>query len=131
MANRCFHSDVYCVMYVSSCCCEQQLCWDLRWIPFILGALYGGYRLGLLLLGIVLFIRLFTGGMVGFYFACITFPLIGLLAIYVSKYYVRMTIKQKVCISISLTLLALGCSSPFHAFFSQTTWTLFFGLSIV
>jgi two-component system, sporulation sensor kinase B len=89
---------------------ENNFVWDLRWIPFILGTLYGGYRLGLLLLGILLFIRLFTGGMVGFYIACFTFPLIGLLGVYVSKYYVRMTIKQKVSISIALTLLGLGCS---------------------
>ena len=84
---------------------DKEFVWDLRWIPFILGTLYGGYRLGFLLLGIVLFIRLFTGGMVGFYVACLNFPLIGLLAIYISKYYLRMTIKQKVFISISLTLL--------------------------
>ena len=89
---------------------DKEFVWDLRWIPFILGTLYGGYRLGFLLLGIALFIRFFTGGMVGFYVACLNFPLIGLLAIYISKYYLRMTIKQKVFISIALTLLGLGCS---------------------
>ena len=29
---------------------EKDFVWDLRWIPFILGALYGGYRLGIPLL---------------------------------------------------------------------------------
>lgn len=86
---------------------NNNFVWDLRLIPFILGALYGGYRLSLLLLGIILFTRFFTGGIVGFQVVCSTLPIIGLLASYLSKYYLRMTIKQKVIVSISITILAL------------------------
>lgn len=89
---------------------EKEFVWDLRWIPFILGALYGGYRLGLPILGMILFIRMFTGGMMGFYLVCVTFTFIGFLAMYLSKYYLRMTIKQKVMISISLTSFGLICT---------------------
>lgn len=89
---------------------QKEFVWDLRWIPFILGALYGGYRLGLPILGMILFIRMFTGGMMGFYLVCVMFTFIGFLAMYLSKYYLRMTIKQKVMISISLTSFGLICT---------------------
>ena len=55
---------------------DRGFVWDLRWIPFILGALYGGYRLGILLLGIILFIRMFTGGIMGFYICMFAFQLL-------------------------------------------------------
>lgn len=86
---------------------EKDFVWDLRWIPFILGALYGGYRLGILLLGIILFLRIFTGGVIGFYIVACTFPIVGFIAMYVSKYYVRMSLKQKVVVSFLLTVLGL------------------------
>lgn len=105
---------------------NKDFVWDLRWIPFILGALYGGYRLGFLLLGIILFIRFFTGGIVGFYVVCSTYPIIGFLGMYVSKYFVKMTIKQKVAVSILLTILAL-VSTNFIAssFMDKNTNNLF------
>ena len=63
-----------------------------------------GISIRILLLGIILFIRMFTGGMMGFYIACLAFPIVGFLAMYVSKYYLQMTIKQKVIVSTSLTM---------------------------
>ena len=41
---------------------NKDLIWDLRWIPFILGCLYGGYKLGFSLLFLVLTIRYLQGG---------------------------------------------------------------------
>ena len=96
---------------------DRGFVWDLRWIPFILGALYGGYRLGILLLGIILFIRMFTGGITGFYIACLAFPIVGFLAMYVSKYYLQMTIKQKVITSTLLTVVGLSFSIFISSFF--------------
>ena len=40
---------------------NSEFVWDLRWIPFILGALYGGYKLGIFLIDITLFIRFSLG----------------------------------------------------------------------
>ena len=115
---------------------NSDFVWDLRWIPFILGALYGGYRLGILLIAMILFIRLFTGGIIGFYIACITFPLIGFLSSYLSKYYLQMTIKKKVFVSIVLTVLALGLSILSTFLFSMTNchtvfWTQYTFIHII
>ena len=44
----------------------ENFVWDLRWIPFILGGLYGGYKLGFFLLSITLCIR-YLMGYDGFY----------------------------------------------------------------
>ena len=52
----------------------ENYVWDLRWIPFILGALYGGYKLGFFLLYLTLFIR-YLMGYDGFFIACIIFPI--------------------------------------------------------
>ena len=45
---------------------DENFVWDLRWIPFILGGLYGGYKLGSFLLLIILIIRYFQGGEMDF-----------------------------------------------------------------
>ena len=44
--------------------------WDLRFIPFILGGLYGGYKLGLIQIGIALIIRYLLGGSGFLYGSC-------------------------------------------------------------
>ncbi|MBR8646071.1 hypothetical protein KEH51_25780 [[Brevibacterium] frigoritolerans] len=45
---------------------EEDFVWDLRWIPFLLGGLYGGYRLGIILIVITLVIRYLSGGIMDF-----------------------------------------------------------------
>jgi len=40
---------------------DENFVWDLRWIPFILGGLYGGYILGSFLFFIIFIIRFFQG----------------------------------------------------------------------
>ena len=45
---------------------DENFFWDLRWIPFILGGLYGGYKLGSFLLLIIFIIRYFQGGEMDF-----------------------------------------------------------------
>src|SRR5438270_576270 len=74
--------------------------WDLRWIPFILGGLYGGYKLGIPLLFLIFFIRYLQGGD-GFYVVLITFTVMGTIVYLLSKYYLQMTIKRKLVVSIS------------------------------
>ncbi|MGX2958508.1 ATP-binding protein [Peribacillus sp. JNUCC 23] len=89
---------------------EKSFVWDLRWIPFILGGLIGGFRLGILQLLLVLIIRYYQGHDVGFYVTAITFIFIGLLVFFLSKYYLQMNIKQKVALSIALIIFALFSS---------------------
>ena len=97
-------SLILCMLYPVSI--NNVLVWDLRWIPFILGCLYGGYKLGFSLLFLVLTIRYFQGG-VGFYIVLINFTFITILATLLSKYYLRVNIKKKVALSFSLTTLCL------------------------
>ncbi|MFB5283991.1 ATP-binding protein [Peribacillus sp. Hz7] len=81
--------------------------WDLRWVPFILGWLYGGYKLGIPLLFLMLFIRFWLNGDNGFYIACITFFSFSIVLFFISKYFFQFSVKYKVIISTSLTFIGL------------------------
>ncbi len=50
-----------CSMHVISRCYRKGFCLGFRWIPFLLGGLYGGYRLGIILIDITLVIRYLSG----------------------------------------------------------------------
>lgn len=96
------------------CICMQfpvlvggTIVWDIRWIPLILGGLYGGYRLGLSLVALILILRYSIGTDTGFYVACIIFPLMGIVISLLSRYYLKMSIKCKVIVSVSLLFLAI------------------------
>ncbi|RFU61141.1 ATP-binding protein [Peribacillus glennii] len=80
--------------------------WDLRRIPFILGILYGGYRLGFLLLFMILAIRYMIGG-TGFYLTLISFTILAVVTSILSKPYQKMSIKNKVIVSCSLSFSTL------------------------
>ena len=80
--------------------------WDLRWIPFILGALYGGYKLGFFLLYLTLFIR-YLMGYDGFILACIIFPIILFVILLLSKSFLQMSVRRKVVTSTCLIFFIL------------------------
>ncbi|HWL24359.1 MAG TPA: ATP-binding protein [Ureibacillus sp.] len=84
--------------------------WDLRWVPFILGWLYGGYKLGIPLLFLMLFIRFWLNGDNGFYIACITFFSFSIVLFFISKYFSQFSLKYKMIISSSLTFIGLMLS---------------------
>ncbi|WP_245629938.1 sensor histidine kinase [Domibacillus robiginosus] len=88
--------------------------WDLRRIPFILGILYGGYKLGFILLFFLFAIRYFIGGN-GFYLTLITISLLAVLVLFFSRYYMKMSLKQKLTTSCSLIFLSVLMS----VFFSE------------
>ncbi|WP_458352253.1 ATP-binding protein [Peribacillus frigoritolerans] len=101
---------------------EEDFVWDLRWIPFLLGGLYGGYRLGIILIVITLIIRYLSGGENGFYISCITFPLMGVSLFFISKYYLKLSVSKKILIGISLIFIV-------HIL-TQFISTVVFGLTI-
>lgn len=105
-------SLILCMLFPVSI--NKDLVWDLRWIPFILGCLYGGYKLGFSLLFLVLTIRFFQGG-IGFYIVFLNFTFITIISSLLSKYYLKVKINKKVAISISLTILCL-----FNSYFLTT-----------
>ena len=114
---------------------DENFIWDLRWIPFILGGLYGGYKLGSSLLLIILFIRYFQGGD-GFYITVITFTLVGIIVSLLSKYYLQMRLKHKIIVTTSLSIFSLLCSFilSFKVFFIDlhlSFWLQYSGIHII
>ncbi|MFF2582890.1 ATP-binding protein [Peribacillus sp. NPDC058075] len=105
---------------------EEDFVWDLRWIPFLLGGLYGGYRLGIILIVITLVIRYLSGGDNGFYISCITFPLMGISLFFISKYYLKMSVSKKILIGISLIFIVHILTQ----FISTVVFELTIGISI-
>ncbi len=88
--------------------------WDLRYIPFILGGLYGGYKLGLTQIGIALLIRYLLGGL-GFYSAAVVIIITGIALCILSKYYLKMNLKQKLLLSVTLLVIGITISQTLEA----------------
>src|SRR4051794_30149061 len=113
---------------------DENFTWDLRWIPFILGGLYGGYKLGFSLFLIVFIIRYFQGGS-GFYVAIITFSIVGMILFFLSKYYLRMTLKQKIIVTVLLSFSSLLSSIIVSEVFSINLkisfWLQYIGIHII
>ncbi|MEC0345305.1 HAMP domain-containing sensor histidine kinase [Peribacillus frigoritolerans] len=105
---------------------EEDFVWDLRWIPFLLGGLYGGYRLGIILIVITLVIRYFSGGDNGFYISCITFPVVGVSLFFISKYYLKLSVSKKILIGISLIFIVHILTQ----FISTVVFELTIGISL-
>ena len=88
--------------------------WDLRYIPFILGGLYGGYKLGLTQIGIALLIRYLLGGL-GFYSAAVVIIITGIALCILSKSYLKMNLKQKLLLSVTLLIIGITISQTLEA----------------
>jgi|SRR3954447_15423371 len=88
--------------------------WDLRYVPFILGGLYGGYKLGLIQIGMALLIRYLLGGL-GFYSAAVVIIITGIALCILSKYYLKMNLKQKLLLSVTLLVIGITISQTLEA----------------
>ncbi|MCM3791074.1 ATP-binding protein [Domibacillus indicus] len=109
--------------------------WDLRRVPLLLGFLYAGPKNGFLLLAALFLIRYFVGGS-GFYVTLWSYAAMAVLAALVSKYYIKMPLKQKllssvllVFISLLLTYFAAIKVSDIHL--TPNMWIVYFLLNIV
>ncbi|NHM33922.1 ATP-binding protein [Neobacillus terrae] len=83
----------------------RDFTWDLRGIPFVLGTLYHGKRLGITLLIVLLIMRFYIGGN-GFYVVLIVFSLQYILLFYLSKFYLDMSLKIKIIVNILVVLIS-------------------------
>ena len=115
---------------------DEYFVWDLRWIPFILGGLYGGYKLGSFLLLMILIIRYFQGGEDGFYIAVIIFSVIGIIVFFISKRFLQMPLKQKIIVTTSMSIFALLSSLllSYKVFFIDlklSFWLQYIGIHII
>ena len=115
---------------------DENFFWDLRLIPFILGGLYGGYKLGSFLLLIIFIIRYFQGWGDGFYVAVIIFSVVGIIVFFLSKYFLQMTLKQKIIVTISLSVFSLLSSlilsyKVFSIDLKLSFWLQYIGIHII
>lgn len=90
----------------------QPLLLDFRRIPLILGTLYGGYKVGILLLSVMITVRYLIGGE-AFYSSFLILIVITICAAIISGYYLKKPLKQKILVSSGLTLLSLIFSTTF------------------
>ncbi|KAA9032413.1 ATP-binding protein [Niallia endozanthoxylica] len=94
----------------------QPLFLDFRRIPLILGTLYGGYKVGFVLLAVMFITRYLMGGDV-FYTSSIILILTTICAGLLSDYYLKKSLKQKVVLNSVLILLSLVFSALFMNIF--------------
>jgi two-component system, sporulation sensor kinase B len=99
--------------------------WDLRFIPFTIAGLYGGYKLGLIQIGTALIIRFLLGGS-GFYTAAAVIIIVGIVICFLSNYYLKMNLKKKLLLSVAILVIAISISQVLEAtFFSDHLSGLF------
>ncbi len=84
--------------------------WDLRWIPFILGGLYGGYKLSSVLFVTILLTRYFVGREDGLFIVALIFLIMGIIISLISKRFLQMTLRKKILVTNSMAILAMLCS---------------------
>ncbi|OES46007.1 ATP-binding protein [Domibacillus iocasae] len=96
-------SIVLCMLFPFSL--GDGLTWDLRRIPFLLGVLYGGPKYGIVLLLWLLIVRYLLGGS-GFYVTVYTFGSMFVLTNLISSYYMSLTLKYKLIISVLLVSIS-------------------------
>jgi two-component system sporulation sensor kinase B len=97
---------------------SEGLSWDLRRIPLILGALYGGYKISFFLLALIIVLRYPMGGD-GFYVALYAHSIMSVLIAFLSAYYLKMTLKKKLMVGVSLTVLSIMITLLFLEMFGH------------
>ncbi|KIL45293.1 ATP-binding protein [Jeotgalibacillus soli] len=103
---------------------DDQYIWDLRAIPFIIGGLYGGYKLGGILLAIILVVRFLLGGD-GFYVIVFSYSILFLLLLTISKYYLKLTLIQKLLACCSLIFVSIVTKLIFLELFFDVAMDIF------
>jgi two-component system, sporulation sensor kinase B len=85
------------------------LTYDLRYIPLVLGTLYGGVYVGIGLFSVLNIYRLLIGG-IGFYFSLFSTVVLVIASCLFSKNYHKFKLWKKMLVSISLLHLTPLCS---------------------
>ena len=85
---------------------NHDFMFDMRQVPFIIGALYGGRRVAFFLLIVLLSYRFYIHADSGFYATLIIYPVLFLVLFYVTPLFHKVNkIKQKVGISVLVSIL--------------------------
>ncbi len=108
----------------------QPLLLDFRRIPLILGTLYGGYKVGFVLLAVMFITRYLVSGDL-FYPSSIILILTTISASLLSNYYLKKSLKQKVLLNSVLILLSLVFSAIFMNMFGTNLLKIGIGLWVI
>jgi two-component system, sporulation sensor kinase B len=131
----CIVSIILCMLFPFSV--RDELFWDLRRIPFIIGILYGGRKNAFILLSSMLLIRFFWWGEnEGFYISVVTYTIMAIILSYVSSYYSKMSLRNKLWMSGLLVLLStqitfVTATMLFNVNLSNILWIEYFAISTV
>jgi two-component system, sporulation sensor kinase B len=107
---------------------NSSFIFDLRWIPFLLGGLYGGPRVILALLIFVIFIRIPLGG-IGAAYNILTGLIAGFIVYKLHPYFIRMDTRGKL---LTVSLLSFFVSiTAFLLMFSKAGLEECFGFIVI
>jgi|GEM_PF-4150398 len=105
----------------------EKFQWDMRWLPFVLALLYGGYRGGLIAMLLLLGYRWYIGGGIA-YFLVIVVCLILYLAVPLLKpWFQKRSMVQKIFTGIGLscvTHLLVYCAIIFYLYLIDKVYVL-------
>lgn len=109
--------------------------WDLRRVPFLLGILYGGPLYGSWLFAILLFVRYLIGGD-GFLVTLYSYLPITIFTIFLSKYYLKMSLKKKLVTSgllvfVSTWLTYLSTVQSVNLSLTTSMWIQYFAFNTI
>ncbi|WP_052035846.1 sensor histidine kinase [Tumebacillus flagellatus] len=83
----------------------EDFLWDLRWVPYLIAVLYGGWRSGVSATVLLLGYRLYVGGGIAFYAVVACAVVVFACAMWFRKRYVTYSMSQKVIGSIGLSIV--------------------------
>ncbi|OHR64657.1 hypothetical protein HMPREF3291_14860 [Bacillus sp. HMSC76G11] len=85
---------------------ENDFFFDFRRIPFVMGLLYGGYRLGFFLFAVTIVTRLSLGGD-GIYPTLVMAGILVLIVPMLSSYYLKSRLRNKLILVVVIVLVSL------------------------
>lgn len=101
------------------------LIFDLRRIPFILGVLYGGPKIGFMLLVFLIGTRGLLDINTGFYITAVTYSFLTLILGFVSNFFIKMHVKKRLVISTLSVFLSIKFSFLMLTIFTEVDLTTF------
>ncbi|WP_246943082.1 ATP-binding protein [Bacillus pinisoli] len=102
---------------------------DLRIIPFIIGTLYGGVRVGAVVLLTTLGLRYMVGGS-GFYISLVEYGIVAFMLLRTIKQFPTFSLKKKVSVSAWICILPTILGLPI-AFFVYDITAVYLGLVLI
>ena len=112
-----------------------EFIWDLRRIPFIIGILYGGPKVGAMLLPYLLVVRFLLGDITGFYSSAISYTITAMILSLISRKYLGMSLVYKLAMSSLLVLLStqitfLIAINIGHVMMTPSMWLQYFLINL-